>query len=125
MGNRLLAGVGRTLVGVPPILWEKRIEKARQKKINSIRFMSPEHRLVHHYVVGELPRIGGPISAEKVSQDLALSLERTLDILRELEEHLTFLCRNEEGQVVWAYPVTVEKTPHRIIFESGERLYAA
>jgi hypothetical protein len=125
MGNRLLAGFGRTLVGVPPVLWEKRIEKARQKKIHSIRFMSSEHRLVHHYVVRELPRSGGPIAAERVARDLALSLEQTLEILRDLEEHLTFLVRNEQRQVVWAYPVTVEKTPHRITFDSGERVYAA
>jgi len=87
--------------------------------------MSPEHRLVHHYVVRELPRVGGPVSAERVARDLALGVERTIEILRELEKRLTFLYRNEQGQVLWAYPVTAEKTPHRITFDSGERLYAA
>jgi hypothetical protein len=78
-----------------------------------------------YYVVRELPRIGSPIPTEMVARELALSREHTVDILNDLEEHLTFLCRNEQGQVVWAYPVTVEKTPHRITFGSGERLYAA
>jgi len=27
MSNKLLAGVWRTMVGVPPFLWEKQIEK--------------------------------------------------------------------------------------------------
>ena len=125
MSNKLLAGVWRTTVGVPPFLWEKLIEKARQKVKKSTRFMSPEHRLVHHYVVRELPRVGGPIPAERVARDLALPLERVEDILQDLEKHLTFLVRDEQGRIIWAYPVTVEKTPHRITFNSGEQLYAA
>jgi hypothetical protein len=125
MENKLLTGVWRYLIGVPPMLWEKQIEKARLKVEKSTRFMSPDHRRVHHYVVGELPRFGRPLPAETVSRELALPRERTVDILRDLEEHLTFLYRNGEGQVVWAYPVTVEKTPHRITFGSGESLYAA
>jgi hypothetical protein len=125
MTNKLLIGFWRTMVGVPPVLWEKQIERMRHKVKKSTRFMSPEHRLVHHYVVRELPRVGEPIPVERVAQGLALGVEQTIEILKELEEHLTFLYRNEQGQVLWAYPVTVEKTPHRITFGSGERLYAA
>lgn len=125
MSNKLLAGVWRTMVGVPPFLWEKQIEKAKHKVKKSTRFMSPEHRLVHHYVVRELPRVGEPIPAERVARDLALSLEQVEDNLQDLEKHLTFLVRDEQGRIIWTYPVTVEKTPHRITFASGERLYAA
>ncbi|MDZ4165328.1 MAG: hypothetical protein U1C55_09390 [Smithellaceae bacterium] len=125
MTNKLLIGFWRTMVGVPPVLWEKQIERMRHKVKKSTRFMSPEHRLVHHYVVRELPRVGEPIPVERVALGLALGVEQTIEILKELEERLTFLYRNEQGQVLWAYPVTVEKTPHRITFGSGERLYAA
>ena len=125
MTNKLMIGFWRTVVRVPPVLWEKQIERMRHKVKKSTRFMSPEHRLVHHYVVRELPRVGEPIPVERVAQGLALGVEQTIEILKELEEHLTFLYRNEQGQVLWAYPVTVEKTPHRITFGSGERLYAA
>ncbi|MBA4422140.1 MAG: hypothetical protein C0390_03430 [Syntrophus sp. (in: bacteria)] len=125
MTNKLLIGFWRTMVGVPPVLWEKQIERMRHKVKKSTRFMSSEHRLVHHYVVRELPRVGKPIPVERVAQGLALGVEQTIEILKELEERLTFLYRNEQGQVLWAYPVTVEKTPHRITFGSGERLYAA
>jgi len=38
---------------------------------------------------------------------------------------MTFLFRNKEGEVVWAYPVTVDKTPHHLTFSTGEQLYAA
>lgn len=123
--NRLMVGVWRFMVGIPPYLWEKRIEKAKHKVNQATRFMSPEHRLVHHFVVREIPRIGRPIPARMVAQDLNIPLERTTAILEDLEKHLTFLCRNDQGQVVWAYPVTVERTPHSITFNSGEQLYAA
>jgi hypothetical protein len=125
MRNRLMAGVWRYILGVPPFLWERQIEKARRKVIRSTRFMTQEHRSVHHFVVRELPRVGGPISPETVAKELGLSLERTRGILEELEKHLTFLYRNGNGEVTWAYPVTVEKTPHAVAFDSGEQLYAA
>jgi hypothetical protein len=56
---------------------------------------------------------------------LSLTSERTEEILANLETHLTFLYRNSDGEVTWAYPVTVEKTPHAITFHSGEQLYGA
>jgi hypothetical protein len=42
-----------------------------------------------------------------------------------MDKHMTFVCRNAQGAVVWAYPVTVERTPHHVTFSTGERLYAA
>ncbi|MEW6350164.1 MAG: hypothetical protein AB1646_13945 [Thermodesulfobacteriota bacterium] len=125
MGNRLMIGVWRYLVGVPEFLWEKQIEKSERKVTRHTRFMSPEHRLVHHFAVREMPRLGSPIPPEQISRELGLTAERTVQILDDLEKRLTFLYRNGEGQVTWAYPVTVEKTPHAVTFDSGERLYAA
>ncbi len=125
MGNSLLTGIWRTMVRVPPFLWEKQIEKARRRVKKSTRFMSLDHQRVHHYAVRKLPRFGRPIPAEMVARELAMSEEHAVDILSDLEKHMTFLCRNEQGHIIWAYPVTVEKTPHRISFDSGERLYAA
>lgn len=125
MRNKLMAGVWRYIVGVPPFLWEKQIEKAERKVRRATGFMSPEHRLVHHFVVREMPRIGKPIPAQLVADELGLSVERVAEILQDLEKHLTFLCTNSDGQVIWAYPVTVEKTPHAIAFNTGEQLYAA
>lgn len=125
MGNRLMAGVWRYIVSVPPFMWEKQIERAARKVKQSTSFMSAEHRLVHHYVVRELPRRGQPIPPANVAQDLGLPPERTKAILDELERRLTFIYRDDRGQVVWAYPVTVEKTPHAVTFSSGEQLFAA
>lgn len=50
---------------------------------------------------------------------------RVSEVLTELEERLFFLVRNGDGDVAWAFPVTVDRTPHRLTFSTGERLYAA
>jgi hypothetical protein len=110
---------------IPPFLWEKQISKARRRIREELGFMSPEHRLVHHTVVRELPRLGRPLSPEFVADAVDLPVDRVTSILDDLEHHMTFLFRNGEGEVVWAYPVTVEATPHEVAFSTGERLYAA
>lgn len=125
MRNKLMTGVWRYILAVPPFLWERQIEKARQRVDRSTRFMSRAHRSIHHFVVREMPRAGGPIAPEMVARQTAVPLERTEEILQDLERRLTFIFRNEKGEVTWAYPVTVEKTPHSITFGSGEQIYGA
>ena len=87
--------------------------------------MSEEHHLVRYFVVRELLRIGEPMQPEFISQKLKLPLARINAILDELEKNLLFLVRNEQGAVSWAYPVTVDNTPHELTFSTGEQLYAA
>jgi hypothetical protein len=50
---------------------------------------------------------------------------RVVEILDELERHLTFLYRDASGAVAWAYPVTAAQTPHHLTFSTGERVNAA
>jgi hypothetical protein len=45
-------------------------------------------------------------------------------ILDELEEHLTFVFRGDRRAVSWAYPVTVDETPHHASFSTGEEAYS-
>ena len=87
--------------------------------------MSEEHHRVRDFVVRELPRVGAPLTPEFIAQQLGLSLVRVVALLDELEQNMTYLFRNEEGAVAWAYPVTVDRTPHRVTFSSGEQVYAA
>jgi hypothetical protein len=90
-----------------------------------IAFMTPEHHRVRDFAVLELPRRGRPLPPEEIARGSSLPLARVAEILDELERHLTFLYRNRDGAVAWAYPVTVEPTPHRITLNGRERLYAA
>jgi hypothetical protein len=125
MKNKFMIGFWRYMVSVPPFLWEKEISKAKKKFEKEFGFMSEEHRLVHHFVVRQLPYAGRPLSPEVVAHKLNLSVGQVNVILDDLEKHMTFLFRNSQGEVVWAYPVTVEETQHHVTFNTGEELYAA
>ena len=125
MRDKLMLGLWRYMIKVPPFLWKKQISKARKKFEAENSFMTKEHGLVHHLVVRELPYAGKPLSPEYIADKLILPITRVKTILDDLEKRMTFLFRNKKGEVVWAYPVTVDKTPHHLTFSTGERLYAA
>jgi hypothetical protein len=125
MANNLMSGIWRHILPVPPMLWEKRVQQARSKIERRLDFMTPAHRKVHHYAVRELPRAASPLSPEVIAEGLGTSPRQVSDLLDDLEAHMTFLYRNADGHVTWAYPVTAEPTPHRLRFDSGEQIYAA
>ena len=120
MDDSLLLGLWRCTLPIPRAVWQKLVRGNAQ-----LGFMSEEHHRIRNWVVTELPRVGRPLSPELIAQELRLPKAQVTDILDELEQHKTFLFRNEHGAVTWAYPVTVEHTPHHLTFSTGEQVYAA
>lgn len=125
MNTRLMSGLWRFMLSIPPFLWEKQIAKGKERLRSNVRFMTEEHRAVHHCIVRELPKVGTPISPEFIADKLSIPLDTVESIFHDLAEHMTFICRNSEGMAAWAYPVTAEKTPHHVAFSTGEQIYAA
>ena len=125
MSNKLMLGLWRYIIKVPPFLWQKQIANGKRKFEKEYGLLSEEYRLIHHFAVRELPRKGKPLSPELISNMLGFSVDFVKTTLDYLEKRMTFLYRNRDGDVVWAYPVTVDKTPHKITFNTGENLYAA
>ena len=82
--------------------------------------MSADHHRVRDFVVTELARRAAPLPPGLIAEKLELAADRVSVILDELEKHLTFLVRNAEGAVTWAFPVTVDETPHHATFTTGE-----
>lgn len=124
MKNRALLGIGRHMVPIPRLLWQRAIGASARKSAASLGFMSADHHRVRDFAVTELSRAGAPLPPEKIAAALDLPPVRVKSILDELEKHLTFLFRNEEGAVTWAYPVTVDETPHRARLSTGEEAYS-
>ena len=122
MKNTLLLGVWRIMISLPPDLWHKQMAKETQSDLS---FITLDHQCVRDFVVREMPRLNQPISPETIAAAVNLPLERVRIVLDELERGMTFLFRNAAGAVTWAYPVTVDPTPHQVTFSSGEKLYAA
>ena len=127
MKNRIMLGLWKYMLNVPPYLLDmkKQLEKNKLRYEAAMGFMTPDHRAVHHFVVRELPKIGKPLSPGLIAANLGLPQGKVVLILGDLEKHMTFLFRNGQGEVTWAYPVTVEKTPHHLTFSTGEQVYAA
>lgn len=125
MSDTILLGRGQKMIEIPRAQWEEHLAHVPEHSRTRLAFMSEAHHRVRYFVVRELPRIGGPIAPALIASELALPLERVVAILDDLEANLFFLVRDEQGRVAWAYPVTVDETPHRLTFSTGERLYAA
>jgi DNA-binding MarR family transcriptional regulator len=125
MKKTVLIGHGREMIEISREDWGKALAAAPARFEERLKFMSAEHHLVRNFVVCELPIAAKPLSAKLIAGRLNLTVSRVQDILDELEKNLTFIFRNNQGDVFWAYPVTVSLTPHQITFDTGEELYAA
>jgi hypothetical protein len=127
MKDRIMLGLWKYMLNVPPVLMDmrKKLEKEKLRYEAAMGFMTDEHRRVHHFTVRELPKAGRPIPPDSMASALNISRDRVIDILNDLEEHMTFLFRNKQGEVAWAYPVTTDRTPHYLTFSTGEQIYGA
>jgi len=125
MSKSLLLGLGRTMLPIPRMIWQGQVSQNARQTERGLAFMSREHHRVRDFAVRELPRIGAPLAPELIAERLHLSVDQVKVILDELEQRMTFLFRDRQGSVMWAYPVTVDRTPHRVTFSTGEQVYAA
>ena len=125
MIKNILLGRGREFKNIPEDKWREELADLPPHVYSRLDFMTEDHHLVRNFVVRELPAAGMPLSPEFISQTLDISPGRLLSILDDLEKHLFFLVRNEQGAVTWAFPVTVDNTPHKLMFSTGERLNGA
>ena len=125
MEGKILLGRDQNILDVPDETWKQHLAQIPQHSQSRLSFMTDTHHRIRYFVVKELAGRQKPIEPGLIPEELDIPLELVKSILEELESRLFFLVRNEGGAVAWAYPVTVESTPHRIYLSSGERLYAA
>jgi hypothetical protein len=125
MEEKILLGRNEQILEFPQASWKQHLAQIPEHSQDRLGFMTPDHHQVRYFVVKELVNKGQPIRPEWISAMLNLPLEQVKVILDELESKLFFLVRNEQGAVAWAYPVTVESTPHRLNFNTGEQLFGA
>ncbi len=125
MEQNILLGQGQKILEIPEATWKQHLTQIPQHSQARLSFMTDAHHQIRYFVVKEMANTQKPIEPEFISDRLNMPIERVKPILEELENKLFFLVRNEQGAVNWAYPITVEPTPHKLSFASGERLYGA
>jgi transcription initiation factor IIE alpha subunit len=112
------------MVPVPEWLFRPMVARDA-KKLAKKTALETDERRVQHFAVREIPRRREPIAPKTLAAELELSVAEVRQILDELERRMTFLCRRGGEEVVWAYPVTVEETPHQVRMDGGEAFSAA
>jgi hypothetical protein len=125
MEEKILVGRGQEILEIPQATWKQDLAHIPQHSQPRLSFMTDTHHQIRYFVVKEMVNTQKPIEPEFISEKLNMPLELVKPILEELERKLFFLVRNDQGAVSWAFPVTVEATPHKMIFSSGEHLYGA
>jgi hypothetical protein len=125
MEGIILLGQAQQVIEFPQATWKQHVDQIPDHSRERLSFMTDQHHQVRNFVVRELVNRMEPLQPELISESLKMPLKRVIVILEELERELFFLVRNERGAVAWAFPMTVEPTPHRLHFSTGERLYGA
>jgi hypothetical protein len=125
VNRKSLLGLSRWTLPIPRLIWQRQVASNARHMDAGLGFMSEEHHLIRDFVVKEICRVGQPLPPQSIAQALNLPLDRVIAILDDLEKHMTFLFRNDQGAVAWAYPVTADRTPHRMTLNTGEQVYAA
>ncbi len=124
MRDTILLGIGRWMIPVPGVVWRRVMRANARKMVTGLAFMTPDHHRVRDFAVDRLFQTGTPLAPDEIARSLDLTLPRVGEILDDLERHLTFLFRRSGAKVNWAYPVTVDQTPHRAIASTGEAAYS-
>ena len=124
MFERILLGLGKRMVPVPEWLFRPMVQRDARRLAKRPN-LEPDERRVQHFAVREIPRRREPIAPEVFATELDLSVDEVGEILDKLERRLTFLCRRGSEDVVWAYPVTAEVTPHQVRIDDGKSFSAA
>ena len=122
--NAVLIGSSREFQRIPEAEFMRHLRHLPSYSSNRLAFMTKRHMRVREYVVREMYE-GQPLTSERIGKALGLPESTVTGLLEDLERNLFFLVRGEDGAVTWAFPVTTERTPHRLTFSTGERLYGA
>jgi hypothetical protein len=124
MRDSIILGIGRWMIPIPAMVWRRVVRANARRTADTLKFMTSDHHRVRDFAVGRLFRRSEPLAPEEIARCLDLSPRRVGEILDDLERHLTFLFRRSGPEVTWAYPVTVDQTPHRAVASTGEEAYS-
>ena len=125
MSGQVLIGRGRDIHSMPDDDFLKAMDRLPKGIASRLAFMSRDHHAVRDFVVREMPRQNRAISPMRIAATTGMMLSRVIQLLGELEAHLFFLVRDAAGNASWAFPVTIDRTAHRLSFSTGEKTFGA
>jgi hypothetical protein len=123
--RKMFMGIGKFMVPIPLVISNKGLEKGVSGVRAKAGLLSEEERRIHHFIVKKMAVAKEPITAELISEELGISLEKVGEIIDKLEDLKTFLYRSDGSGINWAYPHSLENTGHRMTVSTGEEFSAA
>ncbi len=123
--RKMLMGFGRFMIPIPQVISNRGLEKGASGARAKAELLSEEERQVHYFVVKKMAVAKEPITAELVSEELGIEVNRVEEIIDKLEGMKTFLYRSDSKGITWAYPLSFDNTGHEISASTGERFFAA
>lgn len=118
-------GLWKTTLPIPSFIINQVVDAGIKQTKKKARQFTEEKRALHHFIVRELPAKGEPLSLEFIAKGLGMPLDKVTVLVDELEQGKTFLYRRNSKRINWAYPVSVDDTPHHVTFSTGEQINAA
>jgi hypothetical protein len=118
-------GVSSFMIPIPQMISTKGLEKGASGARAKAELLSEEERKVHFFVVKKMATAKESITAELVSEELGMPVNRIEEIIDKLEGLKTFLYRSDGRGINWAYPLSYENTGHKMVASTGERFFAA
>ena len=123
--RKMLMGIGIFMIPIPQVISNRGLEKGASGARAKAELLSEEERQVHYFVVKKMAVAKEPITAELVSEELGIEVNRVEKIIDKLEGLKTFLYRSDGKGINWAYPLSLVNTGHEITASTGERFFAA
>ena len=123
--RKMLMGIGRFMIPIPQVISNRGLERGASGARAKAELLSEEERQVHYFVVKKMAVAKEPITAELVSEELGIEVNRVEEIIDKLEGMKTFLYRSDSKGITWAYPLSLDNTGHEISASTGERFFAA
>ena len=125
IARKMYMGVGKFMIPVPKMISAIGVKKSVAGAKRNAALLSKEERRVHHFAVREMATADEPLTMDAISAALDLPLHRVAEIVCKLETMKTFVYRNDDDGINWAYPFSLEDTGHELTASTGERLFAA
>ena len=125
MDRKMFMGIGRFMIPIPQIVSKRGLDKGASGARAKAELLSEEERQVHYFVVKKMAVAKEPITAELVSEELGIEVNRVEKIIDKLEGLKTFLYRSDGKGINWAYPLSLENTGCRMTASTGEQFFAA
>ncbi|MFC1844413.1 hypothetical protein ACFLZ5_06440 [Thermodesulfobacteriota bacterium] len=123
--RKMYMGIGRFMIPIPQVISNRGLEKGVSGAKAKAGLLSEEEQKVHHFVVKKMAVAQEPITAELISEELGISLEKVKKTIDKLEDLKTFLYRSVGEGINWAYPLSLYNTGHKMTVSTGEQFSAA